>query len=182
MSLLVLPQRPETTVSTPILRVRSWIATLRARVTEKCADGTTHFEVDSAQIAPSVGGVANVYDRAAGAEDRNVEWGAVLPFPRTGRVRLVELADTLKARFFELGLTEFYPFLLRIEAGRYPRLWIDASSYVEFHGVCVGYRVVLEDAFEARLTLETHDFECATTFIGHYIVARLDVVGRGAAS
>ena len=181
MSLVVLPQRPEASVSTPIVRVRGWVSALLERVTDKRADASSEAKVDHALIGSPAGNGEDTYQTVADKEGQTFEQGIVLRLPRTDRVRLVELAEALKQRFAEIAKGECELFLLRLETGRYPRLRIDASAYVEFHGVSVGYRVVLEDTFDACLTLETRDLECATAFIGHYIVARLHPAGQGAA-
>lgn len=170
MPFLVLPQCQEVPASTRMVRVRGWIAALLARASEKCGYEVGQIGTESRQRAFFAPGVSQAED----SQDQVAERGTIIQFPRLGRARLFDLMESLKQRFADIGLAEFHPFLLSIEEGAArSRLWIDGSAYVEFFGAQTGYRVVLDDAFDARITLETHDFDSIASFVGHYIVARL---------
>ena len=98
--------------------------------------------------------------------------GTVIAFPRSKKIPLTQLADDLHRRFVALGLPDHAPVQLRIEDGDEPCLWIDSAAYVEAcHN---GFRVVINDVFDVRITLEARDLDSIAEFVRHYIVARLD--------
>jgi hypothetical protein len=105
----------------------------------------------------------------------------MLQFPRSGHWHLAQLARELRQRFAAIGLRDFAPFLIEIEPGDRPRLWIDQTAYAECCGLGAGFRVVLNDAFQVRITIETQDFRAVEALVGHYIVARLAEVDGEAA-
>jgi hypothetical protein len=185
MSLLVLPIRSNRagarSGSGIMLRMRAWIAAFAA-----CGDDRARLD-NECKLAPTIkaGGVLSIHSGAAipaghagtmPKQSLMATQGAVVPFPRSSHTQLIQLARNLKRRFVSVGLADFDPFVLRVESGTHPRLWIDDTAYVESrHG---GYRVVLENAFDARITIETCDFDSIAAFVGHYIVARLSGPGR----
>lgn len=182
MSLLVLPIRSNRAGAASgggvMLRMRSWIAGFaacgddRARCENECELAPT-FKAGRVPRLDSNSGALAGHAGAMLKQNIAVAHGAVVPFPRSSHTKLVQLAQNLKQQFISLGLTDFDPFVLRVEPGAHPRLWVDGTAYVEFTGVEGGYRVVLENAFENRITLETNDFDSITAFVGHYITARL---------
>lgn len=98
--------------------------------------------------------------------------GTVIAFPRSKKIPLTQLADDLHRRFLALGLPDHAPVDLRIDDGDEPCLWIDNSAYVE---VCNGgFRVVINDVFDVRITLEARELDSIAEFVRHYIVARFD--------
>jgi hypothetical protein len=159
--------------ATVLSRLRAWIAMLVVRRRKHATDGGGHFFVGD----PHFGSLRRT-KRVADSEP-----AAILQFPRSGNWHLAQLARDLRQRFAAIGLVDFAPFLLAMERGDHPRLWIDQTAYAECCGPDLGYRVVLNDAFEARITIETHDFRAIEALVGHYIVARLsdpDVGGEAA--
>lgn len=113
-------------------------------------------------------------EAACAAVQPNAGTGTIVSFPSQFHAPLADLARDLKCHFATLGLSDHAPFLLRIEKGERPRLWVDSMTYIEFVGT--GYRAVAEDVFDVRITIEAGDIASIAGFARHYIIARLDDV------
>lgn len=113
-------------------------------------------------------------EAACAAAQPNAGTGTIVSFPSQFHAPLADLARDLKCHFATLGLSDHAPFLLRIEKGERPRLWVDSMTYIEFVGT--GYRAVAEDVFDVRITIEAGDIASIAGFARHYIIARLDDV------
>lgn len=144
-----------------MLRIRAWFSALISM----SAASTWR---DNADEGPSfLSGIRPVADIPL------VGKGAtVIAFPRSVKVQLTQLASDLHHRFVALGLHDYAPVQLRVNGGEDPCLWIDQSAYVEVYGH--GFRVVINDAFGVRITMETADLESIGEFVRHYIIARFE--------
>ncbi len=99
--------------------------------------------------------------------------GVVVAFPLNAYVQLRRLSKELDDLFVELGLDDHHPVELRVTGGATPRLWIDSESYVEFRGTQSGFAVILDGAFQMRMTFEALQLDEASRLVRAYIVARL---------
>lgn len=170
MNLIVTPlvsDRPGTAL---LNRMRSWMSALAAIASDgaapsdpkDCRSATIHHLDCRRHVA------------IASAAPPSVR-GRVVPFPRSGEGALACMAHELRDRFAALGLDDCYPFILEVENADRPRLLIDRTAYVErADEASDGYRIVLEDAFAARITMESADLDTIRAFVGHYILVRLD--------
>jgi hypothetical protein len=111
---------------------------------------------------------ATLDDRTAGASDDGC--GVVLPFPIRGEALLVKLADLLRDKM--AGFPDTDPFALTIS--RYPRalLSIDQSAYVEFHADREAFHLIIDVTPDARVTLETGNFDTLVRFVLRYVAER----------
>jgi hypothetical protein len=121
----------------------------------------------------------------SGDGDRSAEFrtvkqapGSVVAFPLNAQARLNQLAQEIKECFADLGVDDHSPVMLRVIGGAEPQLWIDSGSYVQFRGERGGYHIVLDDAFDMRMTFETAKIEDVSHMVRAYIVARVVDAGR----
>jgi hypothetical protein len=93
----------------------------------------------------------------------------VLPFPIRGEALLVRLAELLRDRLAAGGPTDGDPFVLTLS--RRPRmlLSIDRSAYVEFHADSETFHLIMDVTPNARVTLETGDFDTLVRFVLRYV-------------
>jgi hypothetical protein len=153
-------------------RLRAWIAMLVVRSRGPIVESESSCAVASLRPGPPP---------TKAASSVKHETGTILQFPQSAHWHLAQLGRELRQRFAAIGLADFTPFLLEIEPGDRPRLWIDQTAYAEYCGLDAGFRVVLNDAFQVRITIETQDFRAVEAIVGHYIVARLAEVNGAAA-
>ena len=108
-------------------------------------------------------------DRAASASADGR--GVVLPFPIRGEALLVKLADLLREKMSGLP-ADADPFALTFS--RYPRplLSIDQSAYVEFHAEREAFHLIIDVTPDARVTLETGNFDTLVRFVLRYVAER----------
>ncbi|QAZ44267.1 hypothetical protein C1M53_16290 [Mesorhizobium sp. Pch-S] len=149
------------------LRLRGWLRQLGSIALSLVV--SKPFDVGPRREAALLAGHG---EAACAAARPNAGTETIVPFPSQFHAPLADLARDLKCRFATLGLSDPAPFLLRIEKGGRPRLWIDSMTYIEFLGT--GYRAVAEDVFDVRITIEAGDIASIAGFVRHYIVARLD--------
>jgi hypothetical protein len=97
--------------------------------------------------------------------------GVVLPFPIRGEALLVKLADLLREKMTGLR-ADADPFALTLS--RYPRalLSIDQSAYVEFHAEREAFHLIIDVTPDARVTLETGNFDTLVRFVLRYVAER----------
>lgn len=144
-----------------MLRIRAWFSALISMSSASaCHDGADEgpsfpFAVRPMADMPAVG-----------------KGATVIAFPRSVKVQLTQLAADLHQRFLALGLHDYAPVQLRVDGGEEPCLWIDNGAYVESCGA--GFRVVINDAFGVRITMETVDLDSIGEFVRHYIIARFE--------
>jgi hypothetical protein len=100
-----------------------------------------------------------------------VEEAAVLQFPIRGEALLARLADLLRDRL-PCGEASPDPFLLTLSRGPRPRLSIDRAAYVEFHAEWASFHLIIDAAPDARVTLETTDFDTVEKFVAQYLADR----------
>lgn len=160
-----------------ITRMRAWFAAMarRSRLSHGSNDEACYRFASAHEQTFFAASATGMQGRASVKMKRNAgdEGGALVSFPRNGRTRLMLLAHDLRRRFADLGLKEGEPFLIEVSTHPASRLWIDRASCVEFRGDQLGYRVVLADAFDTRITFETSDFDTVVELVDHYIIARL---------
>jgi hypothetical protein len=99
---------------------------------------------------------------------RAVGSGTVLPFPIRGEVLLVRLADLLRDRLDSPGM-DADPFVLTVSRHPRPLLSIDRSAYVEFHAGSELFHLIIDVTSDARVTLETGNFDTLVRFVLRYI-------------
>jgi hypothetical protein len=144
-----------------MLRIRAWFSALMSMPSadlwpDDAAESPSFpFGTRPAHQLPSVG-----------------KGATVIAFPRSVKVQLTQLASDLHQRFAALGLHDYAPVQLRVDGGDEPCLWVDNSSYVE--ACSVGFRVVFNDAFGVRITMESAELESIGEFVRHYIIARFE--------
>jgi hypothetical protein len=112
---------------------------------------------------------ATLDNRPAATSDH--ESGVVLPFPIRGEALLVKLADLLRDKMAGFP-ADADPFALTIS--RYPRalLSIDQSAYVEFHADREAFHLIIDVTPDARVTLETGNFDTLVRFVLRYVAER----------
>jgi hypothetical protein len=153
-------------------RIRAWFAALAPRAADDVPPQGSPSSVMPRVAAPMIGEATRINDRARGMQaESDKRKGTIIAFPRSGQVELVQLAEDLRRRFYSLGLDDHDPVQLRVDGGAQPCLWIDNTAYVEARS-SGAYRLVLNDAFETRITMETSDVESIGDFVRHYIIAR----------
>jgi len=96
----------------------------------------------------------------------------VLHFPIHGEALLVRLADLLRKRVVSRGL-ERDPLLLMISRCPAPRLSIDRTAYIDFLADRSTYHFVIEAAPDAKVTLDTTDFDTVVKFVVPYVTDRI---------
>ncbi len=100
----------------------------------------------------------------------------VVAFPLGNRTALARLASELNARvvatqsgFDTRGQAD--PILLAVTAGYSPRLVIDSTSHVEHAEDRSLFRVVLGGESDARVSLETSNYDKVKQFVWEYLQA-----------
>lgn len=156
-----------TLVAGVVLRMRAWLAVMAPFLFMRGKSVYARYPV-LMQMPP-----ASVDRKFALNTLRPRGGSAVIAFPLNGHSRLVRLAQRLRQPFIDAGLEDHYPLILRVSGGSRSRLSIDPAAYVEFRGAELGYIAVFNDAFEARVTLETTDFEAIERLVRTYISTRL---------
>jgi hypothetical protein len=146
--------------------------------------GTLSFtgrDIIDVQARSPVVGVHSVPARtpAVGARDSartgtggHAEAGIVLHFPIHGEALLVKLAELLRKRVANRGL-ERDPLLLMISRSPSPRLSIDRTAYIDFLADRSTYHFVIEAAPDAKVTLDTTDFDTVVRFVVQYVTDRI---------
>ena len=117
--------------------------------------------------------------RAAGARETEPrgacsgtsETSVVLRFPIHGEALLVKLADLLRKQVASGGL-ERDPLLLMMSRCPWSRLSIDRMAYVDFLADRSAYHLVVEAAPDAKVTLDTTDFDTVVKFVVQYVAYR----------
>jgi hypothetical protein len=104
----------------------------------------------------------------APAGDRGTR-AVVLAFPIRGEALLVRLAEGLRERLPSGALEPADPFLLTLSRGPRSRLSIDRDAYVEFHAERAAFHLIIDAAPDARVTLETTDFDTLVKFVMQYV-------------
>ena len=143
--------------------------------------------VSDAQARPPAASVPSLAVRpsTAGARDsaRAVMRGTaeVFHFPIHGEALLVRLADLLRKRAVNRGL-ERDPLLLLISRCPTPRLSIDHTAYIDFLADRSTYRFVIEAAPDAKVTLDTTDFDIVVKFVVQYVTDQISGPALEAAS
>ncbi|MBR0960669.1 hypothetical protein JQ566_25365 [Bradyrhizobium japonicum] len=107
----------------------------------------------------------------AGVERSAPDTGLVLHFPIRGEALLVKLADLLRKQVAS-GAPERDPLLLTMSRCPGSRLSIDRIAYVDFLADRSTYHVVIEAAADARITLDTTDFDTVVNFVVQYVTGR----------
>jgi hypothetical protein len=138
-----------------LLRLRSWISSISER-----------GAMDRAVMPLPVPHASNRNELQPAAQG-----ATILLFPSSAYGGLGRLASDLRARFASLGLTDFAPFVLEFDHAVKSRLWIDHVAFVEFCAPQRGYRIVIGDSFQERVTIETSDFASIESLARHYIVS-----------
>lgn len=134
--------------------------------------------VRDAQARPAAASVRSLAVRpsTAGAQDstRTATRGTaeVLHFPIHGEALLVRLADLLRMRVVNRGL-ERDPLLLLISRCPAPRLSIDRMAHIDFLADRSTYHFVIEAAPDAKVTLDTTDFDTVVKFVVQYVTDRI---------
>ncbi|MBV9563130.1 MAG: hypothetical protein JOY90_22195 [Bradyrhizobium sp.] len=107
-------------------------------------------------------------DRSKRASDDGRE-GVVLAFPVRGEALLARLAELLRDRLAAGGPVDGDPFVLTLS--RRPRmlLSIDRAAYVEFHADSETFHLIMDVTPNARVTLETGDFDTLVRFVLRYV-------------
>ncbi len=108
-------------------------------------------------------------DQAAGTSGHGR--GVVLPFPIRGEVLLVKLADLLRDKMVGVP-ADADPFALVISRQPRPLLSIDQSAYVEFHADRELFHLIIDVTPDARVTLETGNFDTLVRFVLRYVAER----------
>jgi hypothetical protein len=159
-----------------LLRIRAWFAALAPGMADRERPPRAHRPccVAARGGAPAHAASHVLAGKAPASLDGKAgePHGAIIAFPRSGQIQLMQLAEDLERRFASLGLDNHEPVQLRLERGAEPCLWIDSTAYIEACGATGRFRVVLNDAFKTRITMETSDFASIAAFVRHYIVAR----------
>ena len=147
-----------------IWRMRAWLSAFA--MTERRADaGSPHpGRLPFLRSTTDEAGKPSTGVSIAGEKTKSLE------IPR--RCRVHELRADLCARFSRLW-PDVETATFRPEVGPQPLLWIDETSYVAFEHASGAYQLVLEEVFGSRVTLDAHEFEAASSFVRHYVVARL---------
>lgn len=132
-------------------------------------------------VPPTVVGARSLELRASTAGTRQVEQagvgrcgsdtGMVLRFPIRGEALLVKLADLLRKHVANCA-PERDPLLLAMSRCPGSRLSIDRVAYVDFLADRCTYHVVIEAAPDARITLDTTDFDTVVNFVVQYVTGR----------
>lgn len=107
----------------------------------------------------------------AGVGRRVPDTGMVLHFPIRGEALLVKLADLLRKHVANCA-PERDPLLLVMSRCPGSRLSIDRIAYIDFLADRCTYHVVIEAAPDARITLDTTDFDTVVNFVVQYITGR----------
>jgi hypothetical protein len=107
--------------------------------------------------------------RVADASDG--ERGIVLPFPIRGEALLVRLAELLREALQGRAM-EADPFVLAISRQPRAQLSIDQSAYVEFHADREVFHLIMEVTPDARVTMETGNFDTLVRFVLRYVAER----------
>lgn len=97
--------------------------------------------------------------------------GVVLPFPLRGEALLVRLADLLRERLAGLP-SDADPFVLAMSRRPRALLSIDRSAYVEFHADREAFHLIIDVTPDARVTLETGNFDTLVRFVLRYVAER----------
>ena len=95
----------------------------------------------------------------------------VLAFPIRGEALLVRLAGVLRDSLM-CNAPGAGPFLLTLSRVPRSRLSIDAAAYVEFRTETATFQLTVETAPDARMTLETGDFDTLVKFVVEYIAEK----------
>ncbi|RZN08876.1 hypothetical protein CWO91_20415 [Bradyrhizobium genosp. SA-3] len=97
--------------------------------------------------------------------------GVVLRFPIRGEALLVKLADLLRKQVAGCA-PERDPLLLTMSRCPGSRLSIDRIAYIDFLADRSTYHLVIEAAPDARITLDTTDFDTVVNFVVQYVTGR----------
>ncbi len=100
------------------------------------------------------------------------ETGILLHFPIHGEALLVKLADLLRKRVANRGF-ERDPLLLMMSRCPGSRLSIDRIAYIDFLADRSMYHVVIEAAPDAKISLDTTDFDTVVDFVVQYVTERI---------
>jgi hypothetical protein len=106
-----------------------------------------------------------------GAVSGTPENGVLLRFPIHGEALLVQLADLLRKQVASCGL-ERDPLLFMMSRCPGSRLSIDRIAYVDFLADRSAYHLVVEAAPDAKIRLDTTDFDTVVKFVVQYVAYR----------
>lgn len=148
-----------------LLHMRAWLTVATPTVAARLP--STKWQGVVGPLRGSVGDEASLEVTAPASGD------TVVAFPQNAFTRFVHLARELKQPFLDIGLKDYHPLILRVDGGSHPRLYIDSSAYAEFRGIETGYTAVFNDAFDARITVETANFDAVAYLVRAYITSKL---------
>jgi len=147
----------------------SWLRGALSCTGRTVIDGQARSTVVSAPSFTSRTRAAAVQDiEQTGMGGGTPETGIVLHFPIHGEALLVKLADLLRQRVANRGL-ERDPLLLMMSRCPGSRLSIDRIAYIDFLADRSTYHVVIEAAPDAKITLDTTDFDTVVNFVVQYV-------------
>lgn len=138
---------------------------------DRTASGVASIGVNARSLEPraSTARIRNVERAGAGRSASDI--GMVLQFPIRGEALLVKLADLLRNQVASCA-PERDPLLLVMSRRPGSRLSIDRIAYIDFLADQSTYHVVIEAAPDARITLDTTDFDTVVNFVVQYVTGR----------